>query len=88
MALNKHQLKQHLRGLYARALYHTGLHALVDRLMPRRMTILFGHCVDEPACNGFLPADMKIRESNLERVIRWFGKRYEVTSIRAGAERL
>ena len=42
MSSLKHQLKGTLREVYARVLYHTGLHALVDRLQPRRMTILFG----------------------------------------------
>jgi peptidoglycan/xylan/chitin deacetylase (PgdA/CDA1 family) len=88
MSSLKHQLKSTLREVYARALYHTGLWRLVDRLMPRRMTILFGHCVDEPECNGFLPADMKIRAENLERVVRKLSDTFEVTSIGDGHSRL
>lgn len=88
MAPLKHTLKTGLRDLYARLLYHTGLHAVVDRLMPRRMTILFGHCVDDPECNGFLPSDMKIRAANLERVLSWFGRRYALTSIAGGFDHL
>lgn len=84
----KHQLKQGLREVYARLLFHTGLHAVVDRLMPRRMTILFGHCVDNPACNGFLPRDMKIEADSLRRILGWFRGRYELTTIHSGFERL
>ncbi|MHC4262474.1 MAG: polysaccharide deacetylase family protein [Planctomycetota bacterium] len=83
----KHQLKQSLREAYARLLYHTGLHAVANALAPKRMTILFGHCIDEPDCNGFLPADMKLRAESFERVVGWFSKRYEVTSI-GGGQRL
>ena len=80
----KHKLKGWLRESYARLLYHTGLHAVVDRVMPRRMTILFGHCVDAPEHNGFLPRDMKIRGENLHRILGWFGRRYELTTIGSG----
>ena len=66
MKVLKHKLKNLVREVYARLLFHTGLHALVDRLMPRRLTILCGHCV-EPR-RGFegsahLPADMKASRS-------------------------
>ncbi len=84
----KHRLKANLRTAYAGLLYHTGLHVLVDRLMPRRMTILFGHCVDAPACNGFLPEDMKIRAENLRRILGLFGRRYQLVGIAEGMERL
>lgn len=80
----KHQLKLWLRGAYARLLFHTGLHALVDRMMPRRLTILFGHCLERPDCNGFLPAEMKIRHDSLERILGWFGKRYTLCTIGEG----
>ena len=82
----KHRLKLFLRRAWARVLFHTGLHALVNRLMPRRLTILFGHCVDEPACNGFLPPDMKIGRAKLDGLLDWFGKRYELATIGAGIE--
>jgi len=84
----KHRLKNHLREAYALFLFHTGAHAIVDRVMPRRMTILFGHCVDQPACNGFLPRDMKIRPENLTRVLRWLGRRYALTSVGEGYARV
>jgi peptidoglycan/xylan/chitin deacetylase (PgdA/CDA1 family) len=60
----------------------------LDRLMPRRMTILFGHCVDAPHCNGFLPADMKIRAENLDGTVAWLSRHYSVTSIGDGEQRL
>ena len=84
----KHKLKLFAREMYARLLYHTGLHALVDRMMPRRQTVLFGHCVDEPSCNGFLPADMKIRRERLSGVLGWFKQRYDLLPLGAGFESL
>jgi peptidoglycan/xylan/chitin deacetylase (PgdA/CDA1 family) len=86
--VGKHELKLFLRRTYARALFATGLHAVVDRVMPRRMTILFGHCVDEPAVNGFLPPDMKIRGERLERILAWFARRYDMVTIGEGLARL
>lgn len=80
----KHRLKLALREGYARTLYHTGLHAAVNRLMPTRLTILFGHCVDAPTINGFLSPDMKIGAENLARKLRWFGKRYDLVTIGEG----
>ncbi|MEM7306888.1 MAG: polysaccharide deacetylase family protein [Planctomycetota bacterium] len=86
--MGKHELKQFLRGAYARVLFHTGLHAVVNRMMPRRLTILFGHCVTAEEVNGFLPPDMKIDGPKLESILRWFGRRYELESIGGGLARL
>jgi peptidoglycan/xylan/chitin deacetylase (PgdA/CDA1 family) len=88
----KHRLKLFLRELYARILFHTGLHALVDRLMPRRLTILAGHCVGgAPGENGEngadgaqLPADMTISSERLETILGWFARRYEMCTIAEG----
>ena len=52
----KHRLKQIARELYCLALYYTGLYRLVSRCMPRRLTILAGHCVEDPKVNAELPA--------------------------------
>jgi peptidoglycan/xylan/chitin deacetylase (PgdA/CDA1 family) len=84
----KHTAKLQLKELYARTLYHTGLHRLVDRLMPRRMLILFGHCIEDDAVNGFLPADMKLREDTFRRLAGLFGKRYDLVTIGEGWRRL
>ncbi|QDU84889.1 Polysaccharide deacetylase [Planctomycetes bacterium Pla163] len=85
----KHRLKLGLREGYARLLFHTGLHRVVDRLMPRRMTILFGHCVEDDSVNGFLPRDMTMREETLRRVLSWFGRRgYVLTNVGAGMSAL
>ena len=90
----KHRLKMGLREAYARLLFHTGLHALVDRWMPRRLTILAGHCVapgpgDPPWPGGeHLPGDMKIGREKLERIVSWFQGRYRVCNIAAGVEAL
>ncbi|MDP6540401.1 MAG: polysaccharide deacetylase family protein [Planctomycetota bacterium] len=80
----KHRLKRLLRELWARLLVHTGLHRLVDRLMPRRMLILGGHCVEHEACNGGLPADMKISRAGLVCVLARLGRHYELTTVGAG----
>lgn len=86
----KHRLKMTLRELYARLLFHTGLHAVVDRIMPRRLTILAGHCVapgpGDPAWPGgdHLPPDMKIGREKLERIVTWFQRRYRVCNIADG----
>ena len=89
----KHSLKLKLRSLYARLLYHTGLHALVNRLMPPRLTILAGHCVRPGGPQGFpggehLPPDMTISEEKLEGFIAWFKRRYELTTVGEGLAKL
>jgi peptidoglycan/xylan/chitin deacetylase (PgdA/CDA1 family) len=88
----KHTLKLGLRGFYARVLFHTGLHAVVNKLMPTRLTILGGHCV-RPASGAWpagahLPPEMSITESKLDAFIAWFGARYDVVTVGAGVERL
>lgn len=88
----KHRIKGWLRAGYSRVVFHTGLHALIDALAPRRLTILAGHCVrptsgDWPA-GELLPADMAISEAKLERILRWFGAHYELVTVAEGVERL
>lgn len=85
--VTKHDLKRGLREAYARVLYHTGLHTLVDRVMPRRLTILAGHCVSAPG-NAELPVDMKIDGRKLASMLAWFARRYEVTTVGVGVRRL
>ncbi|HTF87462.1 MAG TPA: polysaccharide deacetylase family protein [Planctomycetota bacterium] len=82
----KHSIKVFLREAYARTLFHTGLCALVDRAMPTRLTILAGHCVapGEVDGAGTLPADMQISAAKLERILRWFGARYAMTTVGEG----
>lgn len=88
----KHKLKLGLREAYARLLFHTGLHALVNALMPRRLVILAGHCVKpergEWPAGQHLSPDMWIGEAQLEAIVRWFQPRYEVGSIGAGVAQL
>jgi peptidoglycan/xylan/chitin deacetylase (PgdA/CDA1 family) len=85
----KHRLKAALREVYARLLFHTGLHRVVDRLAPRRLTILFGHCIEDDAVNDFLPRDMTMREETLRRVLGWFqGHGYRLTNIASGVDEL
>jgi len=83
----KHQLKLFLREAYARCLFHSGAHALLDRLMPRRLLILAGHCVATPA-NAALGPQMRIGAPELERILAWFAKRYEVLEVGRALERL
>jgi peptidoglycan/xylan/chitin deacetylase (PgdA/CDA1 family) len=80
--MSKHRLKLFAREVYARLVFHSGLHVLVDRLSPRRLTILAGHCVTAPS-NTRLPKDMKIAGEKLERLLRTLARRYEVTTIGA-----
>jgi peptidoglycan/xylan/chitin deacetylase (PgdA/CDA1 family) len=83
----KHKLKMFVRRAYARLLFHTGLHALVDRVMPRRLTILAGHCVTAES-NAPLAKDMKIGGEKLARILRWLARRHEVTTVGAGLDKL
>ncbi len=76
----KHRLKIVLRESWSRALYHTGAWRLVDRMMPRRLTILAGHCVSAPS-NARLPRDMKIAPAKLERLLRVLGARFELARM-------
>jgi len=80
----KHALKGWLREAWARGLYHLGLWRLVDRLMPRRMLVLAGHCVAEEASNGGLPGDMKIEAARLERVLRTLGRGFRMVTVGEG----
>ena len=73
----KHRLKMFLREAWARLLFHTGLWWVVDKLTPRRLLVLAGHCVDHPACNGDLSPDMKITAGRLESILSWRGRRFE-----------
>ena len=84
----KHKAKLLLREFYARLLWHTGLWRLVDRLSPRRLTILAGHCVAEASCNGALPADMKVDGERLEGWLRALGKRFALVNVQDGWARL
>ena len=83
----KHKLKLMLRLGWARFLFYTGAHALVSRLVPKRLTILAGHCVSAPS-NAFLPGDMKIAEARLARILDWLGRRYDLVSVGEGWTRL
>ena len=84
----KHRLKHALREAWARLLFHTGLHRLVDRLQPRRLTVLFGHAIDAPEHNAGLPGEMKIRGERLRQILRALGKRYELCTLSGGVDAL
>jgi peptidoglycan/xylan/chitin deacetylase (PgdA/CDA1 family) len=83
----KHKLKMILRELWARLLYHTGLHILLGKLMPQRLTILTSHCVRHPS-NAFLPKDMKIDGDHLGGILDRFGKHYDWVTVGEGWHRL
>jgi peptidoglycan/xylan/chitin deacetylase (PgdA/CDA1 family) len=90
----KHRLKLALREVYARLLFHTGLHRAAERLAPKRLTILAGHCVtpeDERTWSGgrHLPPDMKISTRKLRAILDWFAQRnYPLVAIGEGAQAL
>ncbi len=83
----KHRLKMFLREVVARLVFHTPLWRLCDLLAPRRLVILAGHCVEAPS-NEFLPPVMKIREETLERILGWFGRRFDAVKVAEGWRRL
>jgi len=83
----RHQLKQVLRELYARLVFHSGAHRLLDRWMPRRLLVLAGHCVATPE-NAELGPDMRIEAAELERILAWFARRYDVLPLGRALERL
>ena len=80
----KHLLKSWLRKFYAYTLFYTGAHAIVNRMMPRRLTILCGHCVDAAHLNGDLPSDMRTSPHKLRRMLGWFSKRYQMCTLSEG----
>jgi peptidoglycan/xylan/chitin deacetylase (PgdA/CDA1 family) len=85
----KHRAKRAAREIYARVLFHTGLHTLVNRVAPRRLTILFGHCIEDDAINAFLPRDMTMQESTLRRVLGWFKAHgYALVDVARGVDAL
>ena len=85
----KHKLKMGLRGAWARLLFHSGLHAVVDRVMPPRLTILAGHRVSKGSDGAaHLPADMTISGARLERIVGWFARRYRFCTVGEGARAL
>src|SRR5262245_9492018 len=79
----KHRIKLFLRNAWARLLFHTGLERAVDRLMPRRLTILAGHCVTASS-NARLPKGMKFEARKLERMLAWLARRYDVRTVGEG----
>lgn len=83
----KHSAKRFLREAWARTLYHTGAHRLVNRLQPRRLTILAGHCVTAPS-NSRLPPDMKIEAQKLERILTFLRAHFDVVTVADGVTRL
>lgn len=83
----KHRAKGFAREAYARLLFHSGLHRLVNRAMPARLTILAGHCVSGSS-NAALPKDMKIRAEDLERILSFLKRHFELVTVGAGVRRL
>jgi peptidoglycan/xylan/chitin deacetylase (PgdA/CDA1 family) len=83
----KHRGKGLAREVYARALFHSGLHRLLNRAMPARLTILAGHCVSGRS-NAALPKDMKIRAEDLERILSFLQRHFELVTVGAGVRSL
>jgi peptidoglycan/xylan/chitin deacetylase (PgdA/CDA1 family) len=83
----KHKLKLLARKAWARFLFHTGTHRLIDKLQPRRLTILAGHCVRAPSSSS-LPPDMTIEGAKLEHLLSWLKRRYDIVTVGDGVEKL
>jgi len=84
----QHRLKLAARDLFARAVWFSGLGRLTDRLGPPRLTILYGHCVADPAVNGDLAPEMKLSAARLEALLRALGRRFDLVTIGEGMARL
>lgn len=83
----KHKLKLFARNAWSRFVFHTGAHRVIDKLQPRRLTILAGHCVRAPS-SSTLPPDMTIDGAKLERILGWLRRHYDVVTVGEGVERL
>jgi peptidoglycan/xylan/chitin deacetylase (PgdA/CDA1 family) len=57
-------------------------------MMPRRWTILAGHCALPPGPHPVLPRDMRIAPAKLERILGWFARRYAVLPVAEAARAL
>ena len=88
MSTIKHNLKTAVMGAWARLAWHTPVGRLVDSCSERRLTILYGHCVDDPDLNGELHADMKIGPGKLRAALEALGRRFDFVTISEGMERL
>ena len=84
----KHRLKLWLRDVYARVVWYTGLFRVIDKLVPQRLTILAGHCVEDPELNGGLPADMKIRADRLEGLLSKLARHFDLVTVGEGFGRI
>lgn len=80
----KHRLKGLLRDAWSLGLYHTGLWRLADRLAPRRLLVLAGHCVEDPLVNGDLPADMRISRGRLVELLGALTSRFQAVTVAEG----
>ena len=80
----KHRLKGLLRDAWSLGLYHTGLWRLADRIAPRRLLVLAGHCVEDPEVNADLPADMKISRRRLVKLLRALTSRFQAVTVEEG----
>lgn len=77
----KHRLKAWFRIAFGRIVWHSGLWRVFDRRMPRRLTILAGHCVGRP--NG-LPPNLAISEDRLGDILRTLGATFDWCTVGEG----
>ena len=84
MRMGKHILKQFLIQAWARFLYHTGAWRLINRLTPRRLLILAGHCVDDSQVNAGLPSHLRIEPGHLEFLLGGLGRRFALNHVTGG----
>ncbi|MDE0895244.1 MAG: polysaccharide deacetylase family protein, partial [Planctomycetota bacterium] len=85
----KHKLKITLVDAYARLLYFTPLWRLRDSFGPRRLLLLFSHCVDDTYYDGLLAPDMCVSRAKFRSVVKVLQKRgYEFVTIADGMDKL
>ncbi len=77
----KHRLKGWFRIAFGRVVWHSGLWRVFDRRMPRRLTILAGHCVGRPSG---LPSDLAITEVRLGKILRTLGASFDWCTVGEG----
>lgn len=84
----KHRVKMWARDAWARLVARTFVGRFTNRRVPRRLTILTGHCVTSDELNGFLPGDMKIRRETLKALLERVRRDCDLVTVSEGLRRL
>ncbi len=79
---NTRTMKQKLTSLLKAALFHLGFFHLVRLFFPnKRVALLRYHAVVEPEKNFYTSPGISVSESEFERHVRYFAKRYRILSL-------